>query len=284
MNWKTITTYLIDWTSTWLKTIELSNWIWKALFIPRAKLKNAKWRSELIQPWIYFLFWLDDNWNDISYVWEAENLFNRLLNHDSYKDFWDVAIVFLSKDNNLTKADVKFLESQIILKAKKVNKYILQNTNTPVPNNLPEYQEATMMEFLKNIDLLIASIWYPIIKEVTKSEINSKKVYFCKWPEAEAKWVYLDDWFLVLKWSYCRKSFSKSTWNWLKIIQSKLINNGIISLYGDNKYIFNVDYKFESPSASAWLILWRSANWWTEWKNKEWNTLDDIERIGKKPL
>ena len=58
--WKTITTYLIDWNPSWIKTVELSNWVWKAIIIPRAKLKDAKQRNELFQPAIYFLFWIDE--------------------------------------------------------------------------------------------------------------------------------------------------------------------------------------------------------------------------------
>jgi hypothetical protein len=38
-----------------------------------------------------------------------------------------LVIAFVSKDNNLTKADVKYLEAKAIEKAKKSNRYILQN-------------------------------------------------------------------------------------------------------------------------------------------------------------
>ena len=43
----------------------------------------------------------------------------RITSHDTKKDFWDTVIVFVSKDNNLTKADVKFLEAKSIERAKK---------------------------------------------------------------------------------------------------------------------------------------------------------------------
>lgn len=65
--WKTITTYLVDWSPTWIKTIELSNWIWKAILIPRAKLRDVKQRQEVLQSAIYFLFWKNENGNDLAY-------------------------------------------------------------------------------------------------------------------------------------------------------------------------------------------------------------------------
>lgn len=275
--WKTITTYLIDWSPTWIKIVELSNWIWKAIIIPRAKLKDVKQRQEVLQPAIYFLFWKDENWDDLAYIWEAENLINRIWNHDTNKNFWDLVIWFVSKDNNLTKADVKYLEAKTIEKAKKLNRYILQNWVEPIPNNLPEYQKSTMDEFLENIDLLISSIWYPIIKEI-KENITKNNIYFCKWPNADALWYYTDEGFLVQKSSKVRKNTTSTAWNWINWIQKKLLEEKVLEHLSAEELIFSKNYLFNSPSASAGLILWRRANWWLEWKNKEWKTLDEIER------
>ncbi|EKE26510.1 MAG: hypothetical protein ACD_4C00256G0002 [uncultured bacterium (gcode 4)] len=280
MAWKTIVTYLIDWSPTWIKTLELSNWIGKAIVIPRAKLKEAKERKETNQPAIYFLFWKDEQNENIAYIWEAENLVNRLANHDTNKDFWEIVVAFISKDNNLTKADVKFLESKAIEKAKKINRFILKNGVEPVSNNLPEYQVAAMNEFLENLDLLISAIWYPILKdlELEKNAINNKNLYYCKWPSADASWIYFSEWLLVFKWSKSRINVLDTAWFWIKNLQEKLYNEKILKFFNNESYIFNEDYLFKSPSAAAWLILWRSANWWTEWKNNEWKKLDEIER------
>lgn len=276
--WKTITTYLVEWSPTGIKTVELSNWIWKAIIIPRAKLKEAKKRQEVLQPAIYFLFWVDQDWNSLAYIGEAENLINRIWNHDTNKDFWEIVIGFISKDNNLTKADVKYLEAMAIEKAKRANRYVLQNWVEPIPNNLPEYQISTMNEFLENIDLLISAIWYPIIKELNNKTINNNNLYFCKWPNANATWYYLDDGFYVMKWSKARSKLTLTAWNWIKWMQDTLKMNNIIEFINEDEFIFNEDFKFNSPSASSSFILWRSANWWLEWKNKEWKTLDELER------
>lgn len=58
---KTIITYLVDGNPTGIKTAELSNWIGKAIVIPRSKIKEAKDRGEVKQPAIYFLFGEDEN-------------------------------------------------------------------------------------------------------------------------------------------------------------------------------------------------------------------------------
>lgn len=279
--WKTITTFLLDGSPTGIKTVELSNWIWKSLIIPRAKLKDIKNRPEALQPAVYFLFWIDEEWRSSAYIWESENLISRIWTHDTNKPFWDTVIAFVSKDNNLTKADVKYLEAKCIEKAKKANRYTLKNWIEPIPNNLPEYQISTMNEFLDNIDILISSIWYPIIKEVdNKEELSLNNLYYCKWPDADAKWYYISEGFYVLKWSKSRISFAPATWEWVKILQNKLITDNILIIDNENpnSYLFTEDYLFKSPSSAAQLVLWRSANWWTEWKNNNNKSLDEAER------
>lgn len=130
------------------------------------------------QPAIYFLFGEDSEGNNRAYIGEAENVIHRLASHDTGKDFWDTVIVFVSKDNNLTKADVKFLEAKAIERAKKSGRFILENAVEPIPNNLPEHQKDTMIEFLGNIDLLISAIGYPIIKETVSMYPQSMLEYY----------------------------------------------------------------------------------------------------------
>jgi len=105
---KTIITYLVDGNPQGIKTVELSNWIWKTISIPRANLKDVKNRTEINQPALYFLFGEDEKENKMAYIWEAENVIQRMADHDSKKEFWDTVIAFISTSNSLTKADMVF--------------------------------------------------------------------------------------------------------------------------------------------------------------------------------
>lgn len=281
--WKTITTYLLDWNPNWVKIVELSSWIWKALVIPRSQLANIKDREELKNPAIYFLFWDDSEWNSKVYIWEAENLINRIANHDAKKDFWTTVVAFVSEGKNLTKAHVKYLEAKSIIKTKESKIYELENTTTPNINSLPEHQVDIMEDFLDNIDLLISAIWYPIFKTTTTSkELKKKELYYLN----EKQWlvsgvgVYTESWFLVQKWSkwslqmasseikkqqYCFKNRPKLEKKW--IIKSEW-----------DYIIFLEDYLFSSPSSASNILCWRATNWWTSWKDKNWVTLDENER------
>lgn len=284
---KTITTFLVDWSPTGIKTIELSNWIGKAIIIPRSKLKEAKIRSETQQPAIYFLFGDDEDGNKKAYIGEAENLINRISNHDWNKDFWETVIAFISKDNNLNKADVKFLEANIIQKALKSKRYSLLNNTEPILNNLAEHQKATMLEFMDNIDILLSAVGYPILKEVSsKSELDKwEKIYYYKDSNrnrggCDAKWIYTDEWFLMLKWSRwpikLQDHVIENKGKALKY-RPKLIDQWII-VEEWNSIVFTQDHLFDSPSWAWSVISWGNPNWRSRWKDENWKTLDENVR------
>ncbi|AHB41676.1 hypothetical protein P148_SR1C00001G0888 [candidate division SR1 bacterium RAAC1_SR1_1] len=277
---KTIITYLVDGNPQGIKTVELSNWNGKALSIPRASLKEAKNRPETNQPALYFLFGEDENENKMAYIGEAENVIQRMADHDSKKEFWDTVVAFISTSNSLTKADVKYLEARAVDRAKKANRYILQNSTAPIPNNLPEFQQSAMEEFLQNVDLLISAMGYPILKEIEKAKIEKENMYYLNSRGSDAKGVYMEDGFLVLKGSSGPKEMVKSTIENERMAfrhRPILLEKGIIKEEGEN-IIFLSDYLFTSPSSASDIIVGRDTNGWIVWKDKDGKTLDENER------
>ena len=96
-----------------LKTVELGNWTGRAIFGPRIQLGEAlKTRDELRQPSVYFLLAQSPDNPALTevYIGEAEDFASRVKAHEKDKDWWEVFVVFGSKDTNLTKAHIRFLE------------------------------------------------------------------------------------------------------------------------------------------------------------------------------
>ena len=109
---RTIKIYLDNGSVTGIKHSEIVNWSGQAMASPRGMIKNLKDWTEAQRPGVYFLFGLNEDGNESVYIGESENVFERLVQHvgDPKKDFWDEVVFFTSKDENLTKAHVKFLE------------------------------------------------------------------------------------------------------------------------------------------------------------------------------
>lgn len=112
---KTIRIFLATGSVTGVRHAEIVNWTGQALSCPRPQLKSLASWQEVSKPGIYFLFGDDPETGSTAlYIGEAENIYDRLLHHLSNKDFWNEVVLFTSKDENLTKAHVKFLESNLV--------------------------------------------------------------------------------------------------------------------------------------------------------------------------
>jgi hypothetical protein len=60
------------------------------------------------------------------YVGEAENIRDRVKAHLE-KDFWNQIVYFISKDENLTKAHIRYLEGKLIEQARQANRALVTN-------------------------------------------------------------------------------------------------------------------------------------------------------------
>jgi predicted GIY-YIG superfamily endonuclease len=80
------------------------------------------------RPGVYMLFGEDENEKATVYIGESENVQKRLLQHirEGKKEFTEI-VFFTSKDENLTKAHVRYLESALIELALKNRKYSIIN-------------------------------------------------------------------------------------------------------------------------------------------------------------
>ena len=109
-----------------LRTAEISNWTGKAVAAPRTERDELLAREELDKAGVYILIGSDPLTNaPRAYIGEAEIIRERLKQHKT-KEFWVSAIIFVSKDENLTKAHVRYLESRLLAEAAQVNRFTLE--------------------------------------------------------------------------------------------------------------------------------------------------------------
>ena len=137
-----------------LRTAEISNWTGKAIAAPRTELDDLLLREELDKAGVYILSGVDPlSGSPLAYIGEAEVIRDRLKQHKS-KEFWISAIVFVSKDENLTKAHVRYLESELLQAAAQVGRFTLEQ-NQAGGSRLPESDREDMEVFLSRIRQLL---------------------------------------------------------------------------------------------------------------------------------
>jgi glycerol-3-phosphate cytidylyltransferase-like family protein len=279
---KTIKLFLIDGDPNGRISCELSNWAGKAYKIPRINIRNCSDREDLVKTGVYLLFGKDEEDTDQVYIGEAESILKRLNQHLTERDFWNEAIIFISKDENLNKAHIKYLENRLYEIARSAKRYKTVNTNTPTQSSLSEADREEMEEFIENIKMLVSMLGHKVFTE--KREIKPKykqDIFFIKATRgADAQGEPTSDGFVVFKGSKASISTVDSiTKNFINLRQ-QLIDKEIIKLNGDIME-FPEDYIFSSPSSAATIVLGRNANGLTEWKLSSGMTLKEYESIDK---
>ncbi len=274
---RTISIYLPDANPQSIKICEFLDSIVKAVSIPRAKLGEASQRIELSQPGVYFLIGEKDEVGKPKvYIGESEILSARLNEHNRKKDFWNQAICFVSEKNNLNKAHIKYLENHASEKAKIVNRCVLENSNTPAKSSLTDQDRDFVLRFFDELKIIIATLGYPIFEQTKRTKRN---MYYCKSKNADAIGEYTEEGFVVNKGSKSNLEETASIHQSVKAFRSSLVEKGILK-EDNGVYLFQEDFSFSSPSTAASVVLGRSANGWTEWKDQYGKTLDEIIRKG----
>lgn len=276
---QTIQIFLPDGNPTSIKIADLTNRMIVAVLIPRNKLTECGVRPEVRKYGIYFLFGVnEDKAKPISYIGETEDCFERLKMHNKAKDFWNYAVVITSKSNTFTKSHVKYLEHICIKTANEIGRYDTDNQSAPAKPYITESMEADLLDNFETIKVLLATLGFPIFEEIRKSTSKKKELLYCKGKDASAQGEMIDDGFVVLKGSTSNKDETKTAGTWVTGMRKKLLDDKILTP-NDGVLVFAEDFVFGSPSAAAAAVLGRRANGWTEWKNKDGKTIDEIYRI-----
>lgn len=263
---KKITLFLMDGSANGRIMCELSNWSGKSYKIPRTLLKDSSSREDLSNTGVYILFGKDDSGQNLAYIGEAENIRQRLSQHLKSLEWWNETIVFISKDNNLNKAHIKYLENRLYEIALNANRYILLNKNTPTKSNIGEADISEMEEFIDNLKLLVNTLGHKIFEPIADVVELSKeeRIYQIDRKNILAKGKLSNEGFVVFSGATIASKLGAVNTSVAKL-REKLISNGTIIVETD-KVVLTKDCIFSSSSSAATIVLGVSANGKKEWK------------------
>jgi hypothetical protein len=279
---KTIKIFLIDGDPNGRMTCELSNWTGKVYKIPRIKVKDCSDRNDLENTGVYLLFGKDTEDSDLVYIGEAESILKRLNQHLSQKEFWNEAIVIISKDENLNKAHVKYLENRLYEIARETGRYNIENSVTPTQSSISESDRAELEEFIDNIRIMVNTLGHKVFEDTraSKSVIKAQTFLIKATRGADASGRPVSDGFVVLKDSKAAFQVVDSMPVPFNKLRDKLLEKGKL-IERDGCLIFKEDVLFSSPSTAASVVMGRNANGLIEWKQTKGVTLKEFESNGK---
>ena len=193
---------------------------------------------------------------------------------------------FVSKDENLTKAHIKYLEGKLIETARSVGRFEIENAQSS-GSHLPESDAADMDIFLFRMEQLLPILGQDLLKPVTKRETNQKKsdLLYCEIKNVKATGHQSDSGFVILKDSQAVLEERPSTqkYRYAANLRKTLLSESIVE-EKENRLLFLSDYEFSSPSAAAAVIHGGQANGLTAWKDSKGVSLKqkeekDIQRV-----
>ena len=287
---RSIRLFLVDGTPHGLLTAEIMNWTGHVLTGPRGKLSELVQRPECGRTGVYFLVGPDaeNSARPQVYIGESDDVGKRLKQHNRTeeqggKDFWEKVCLITSKDQNLTKAHVKVLESLLIQQAQRVGRCTLINGTRHDYIGLPEADQADMAFFLDQIRTVLPVLGFEFLRDASRppsrdavvgavgsgSQIPESPRFRLTLPKhaITAYGQEVEGEFFVLKGSHARGEWAARGHHYERLHQ-QLCEEGV--LVEDEKGLlrFSRDYAFSSPSAAAAMVVGRAANGRTEWKRE----------------
>jgi hypothetical protein len=250
-----------------------------------------KW-SEASRPGVYFLF--EGRFGDtkpIAYLGESENVSQRLTSHDRDKDFWSEVVIFTSKDQNLTKAHIKYLESTLVRMSKHADRYQLENGNTPPESTLPRPDCDAMEEFVENIRMVLGILGYSILEPILPSKSVSGPLssidvesndedplneLFFSVNNLAARGAATDEGFVLKKGSQLSKTNTDSIPGKLANMKDRLLKEGSLKEESE-KLIATEDILLSSSSYAAAIVAGTARSGPQSWKTANGRTMKQIE-------
>ena len=279
---KTIQIFLPGGDPRGIRVAEITTRIVQVIEVPRSLLQDFLKMPESDQVALYFLFGeAEDGSEQKVYLGQTGDLRARLVKHNKEKEFWERALVLISRTNSLTQTHALFLEWHCLQATRKAARYADENGNSGTKPHTPAPLEADCLEIFETGQILLATLGYPLFDPVAKpapTASHTDELFVCTTSGVNGRGLYTQEGFVVLKGSIGRReTLPSSVGTAGGRLRIRLVDSGAMREEGD-KVVFQKDHLFRSPSMAALALTGRASNGWLEWKTKEGKTLDAVKR------
>lgn len=280
---RSVRLFLVDGSPNGLITAEIMNWTGHVLTGPRTKLAELVQRPESNRTGVYFLIGNDPEGGPLPliYIGESDDVGGRLKQHNRAegsggKDFWERVHLITSKDQNLTKAHVKYLESLLIRSVTETGRCKLANGTAHDYVSLPESDRADMAFFIEQLRTILPVLGFDFLR-VTPAPKSKQAPTISAPQEDSPEFIFSvptkgiiaraqerDGEFVVLAESTARGKWEGIPGGYESLYQ-QMVASGVLVCAESGKRRFAADTPFSSPSAAAAVVAGRSANGRISW-------------------
>ena len=280
---KQLRLFLPDGTPSGPRYYELVNWTGQAVVMPVSRIKelvSGAW-PEFERPGIYLVRGESEEGHARLYIGESENVAKRVQGHPANLGFEVTEIlIFSSKDDNLTKSHVLWLESALIDLATTAKRTTLSNSTAPLTKALSKAEQATMVEFLEHLGLVAQTAGFNYFTEVRSRKVGPAPTAQFSLHKVKqgikAQAIQGDEGFVVLAGSRASGNPTEALAKGYAQQREALLEQGVMKLESDGNYVFTVDAVFASPSAAASIVAGYPSSGPQSWVDQNGVTLKDL--------
>ena len=286
MNGKQVKLFLVDGSPGGLTTAEITNWTGSVLSARRSDLAELLRREEAERTGAYLLLGEDEDavGDTRCYVGEADVVATRLRAHAKDKPFWNQVVLITSKDTNLTKSHVRYLESRLIELAQQAGRVTLENGTAPPRPRLPEADVSDMEYFLGELQIVLPVLGVNVIRvraarsqadgsSISESPVftltNKNRTVDARAQQIDGEFIMLSGSIVVPTWHGVGHALStQKAYASYRAQHEGLVADGSIVVEGGTARTTR-DIVFGSPSTAGAVALGRSCNGRVEWVSPE---------------
>ncbi len=280
---KQLRLFLPDGTASGPRYYELVNWTGQALQMPVSRIKelvSGGW-PEFERPGVYLVRGESEEGHSRLYIGESENVAKRVQGHPATLDFEVMELLlFSSKDDNLTKSHVLWLESALIDLATIAKRTKLSNATAPATKTLSKAEQSTMVEFLEHLGLVAQTAGFSFftqLKSRGSDEVTTSQFTLTKQKQGlSAKAIQADEGFVVLAGSRASGNPTESLAKGYAQQREELIEQGVMKLESNGNYVFTVNAVFSSTSAAASIVAGYPSSGPQNWFDQNGVCLKDL--------
>ena len=258
----TIRIFLADGTPLGIRVIEKSNWTGRGIDFARPDWVRARARDDFGKPGVYVLTGVTDDGLARVYIGEADVLGTRINQHftgPGAKEFWTRAVAFTSKDENLNKAHVRYLESRLVSLAQAAKRAKIENGTTPAAPSLSESDRAEAEAFLDEMLLVYPLLGVDAFTPPPPKADDSRPLLYLKGRGITAQGRDTEAGFVVYQGSRAAKSETPPCTS-TSARCAQPCSPTVCWRQRSDTFELAQDYTFNSPSTAAAVMLGRSAN------------------------
>lgn len=280
---KQLRLFLPDGTPSGPRYYELVNWTGQAVVMPVSRIKelvSGAW-PEFERPGVYLVRGESEDGHGRLYIGESENVAKRVQGHPATLGFEVTELLlFSSKDDNLAKSHVLWLESALIELATVAKRIKLTNGTAPPTKALSKAEQATMVEYLEHLGLVAHTAGFSYftrakVRRVGPAPAAQFSLHKVK-QGIKARALQSDEGFVVLAGSRASGSPTEALAKGYAQQREELIEQGVLKPDPGGHYLFTVDAVFSSPSAAASIIAGYPSSGPQNWLDQNNVSLKDL--------